>query len=154
MLLCDWKESHLTETIAIIVIMAGSILLFGYWFRYTCLLILHTRTPVDYGREIALANQLGFAQVQSQLWAATANLDQLRGSLDRDFALLTGLITQASTGFGVEQRMLAFTYRIAAARYQVGQHFSPNAAREALEEMSLVVAHFANSLGEASASAA
>ncbi len=144
----------MTETIATIVILAGSVLLFAYWFRYTCLLILHTRTPVDYGREVTFANQLGFVEVQSQLRAASANLDQLRGSLDRDFALLTALMAQASTGFGIEQRMLAFNYRIAAARYQFGLHFSPNAARQALEEMSLVVAHFANSLGEASASAA
>jgi hypothetical protein len=143
----------LAETIATLVIMAGSVTLFAYWFRYTCLLILHARTPVDYGREVALANQLSFAQVQSQLFAPSANLDQLRGSLDRDFALLTALMTQASTGFGIEQRMLAFNYRIAAARYQFGQHFSANAARQALEEMSMVVAYFANSLGEASAAA-
>ena len=144
----------MTETIASIVIMAGSVLLFAYWFRYTCLLILQTRTTVDYGREVALVNQLSFAQVQSQLFAASANLDQLRSSLDRDFALLTALMTQASAGFGIEQRMLAFNYRVASARYQFGQAFSANAARQALDEMSMIVAHFANSLGEASASAA
>ncbi len=142
------------ETIATSVILAGSVVLFGYWFRYTCLLILHARTPVDHGREVALANQLSFNQIQSQLFAPSANFDQLRGSLDRDFALVTALMTQASTGFGIEDRMLALNYRIAAARYQVGQHFSSNAARQALEEMSMVVAHFANSLGAASASAA
>jgi hypothetical protein len=144
----------LIESIATIVIMAGSLALAGYWFRYTCLLMLHARTTVDHGREVALANQLSFAEVQSQLFAPSANLDQLRGSLDRDFALLTALMTQASTGFGIEERMLAFNYRVAAARYQFGQQFSANAAREALEEMSMVVAHFANSLGEASAAAA
>jgi len=142
-----------TETIATIVIMAGSLLLFGYWFRYTCLLILHAKTAVDYGREVALANHLSFNQVQSQLFAPSANLNGLRGSLDRDFALLTSLMTQASSGFGIEQRMLAFNYRLAGVRYQIGQHISANSARQALEEMSLVVAHFANSLGEASAAA-
>ena len=147
------SKDTVIETIATIVIMAGSVLLFGYWFRYTCLLILHAKTPVDYGREVALANNLSFAQVQSQLFAPAANLDQLRGSLDRDFALVTALMAQASSGFGIEQRMLAFNYRMAAFRYQVGQHLSANSARQALEEMSLVVAHFANSLGEASAAA-
>ncbi len=142
------------ETIATIVIMAGSVVLSGYWFRYTCLLILHARTPVDHGREVALANQLSFNQVQSQLFAPSADLDQLRGALDRDFAMVTFLMTQASTGFGIEQRMLACTYRVATLRYQFGLRFSANAARQALEEMSLVVAHFANSLGEASISAA
>ncbi len=109
---------------------------------------------MDYGREVALANGLAFTQVQSQLFAPSANLDQLRGSLDRDFALLTSLMTQTSNGFGIEQRMLAFNYRVAAARYQFGQHFSANSARQALEEMTLVLSHFANSLGEASAAGA
>ena len=133
--------------------MAGSVLLFGYWFRYTCLLILQTKTPIDYGREFALANQLAISEVQSQLFAASADLDQLRGALDRDFALVTSLMAHASRGFGLEQRMLAFNYRVASAKYQFGRTFSAKSARNALEEMSLVVAHFANSLGEASASA-
>jgi hypothetical protein len=152
MILCDWKE--VTETIASIVIMAGP----GPVVRILVPIHLsadfHTRTTVDYGREVALANQLSFAQVQSQLFAASANLDQLRSSLDRDFALVTSFMAQASTGFGIEQRMLAFNYRVASLRYQFGQRFSANAARQALDEMSLVVAHFANSLGEASASPA
>ena len=55
------------ELISTIVIMAGSVLLFGYWFRYTCLLILSARTTRDYAGAVATANQLSFLEVQSVL---------------------------------------------------------------------------------------
>jgi hypothetical protein len=48
--------------------------------------------------------------------------------------------------------MLAIHYRLMGVWYAVGSHVSPTAARQALEEMSMVVAHFANSIGEAAAS--
>jgi hypothetical protein len=140
----------LTETIATIVIMAGSVLLFAYWFRYTCLLMLHARTPRDYATEVAMANQLSFANIQTQLCDANADLSGLREALDRDYALVTRLLNEVSgQRSGIEERMLAFNYRLAAARYEVTQRYSVQSARQALEEMSLVVAHFANSVGEA-----
>jgi len=51
-------------------------------------------------------------------------------------------------------RMLAMNYRLMDAWYQVSRRFSTEAARRALEDMSLVVAHFANVMGERSACAA
>jgi hypothetical protein len=40
------------------------------------------------------------------------------------------------------------------AWYSVSRRFSPAAAARAIEEMSLVVAHFANSMGERSTASA
>jgi hypothetical protein len=141
------------ELITTAVIIASSGLLFVYWFRYSCLLMLHTRTARDYSTEIAMANQLSFANVQAQLSQAAADLGGLRASLDQDYAVVMRLMEQASAGqAGIEQKMLAIHYRLMGAWYSVGTHFSPTAARQALEEMSLVVAHFANSIGEAAAS--
>jgi hypothetical protein len=141
------------ELITTIVIIASSMLLFGYWFRYTCLLMLNTRTAKDYARDIAMANQLGFAAVQSQLSQGSADLAGLRASLDRDYAVVSQLLEQASTSqAGIEQKMLTVHYRLMGVWYAVGSHVSPTAARQALEEMSMVVAHFANSIGEAATS--
>jgi hypothetical protein len=149
-----WEEKTVIESIATIVIMAGSMLLFAYWFRYTCLLILHAKTAHDYASEIATANQLSFANIQTQLCEPDADLDGLRQALDRDYALVTRLLNEVAGGqSGIEERMLAFNYRLAGVRYQVGQRFSVQSARQALEEMSLVVAHFANSVGEAASAA-
>jgi len=141
------------ELITTIVIIASSVLLFGYWFRYSCLLMLNTRTARDYARDIVTANQLGFANVQAQLSQASADLAGMRAALDRDYAVVSKLLEQVADGqAGIEQKMLAIHYRLMGACYTIGAHVSPKAARQALEEMSMVVAHFANSVGEMSSS--
>lgn len=146
----------MTELITTAVITVSSVLLFGYWFRYTCLLILSTKTTQDYASEVAAANQLGFLVVQSQLRTNSTEFDKLRGQLDRDYAVLTRLLSQTATqdGSGAETRMLAINYRLMSAWYGVSSRFSAAAARRALDEMSMVVAHFANVMGEQAACSA
>jgi len=139
------------ELIATVIITASSFLLFGYWFRYTCLLILNAKTTRDFAGEVAMANQLSFQVVQSELQTANADLNSLHESLNRDYALLTYLISHAAGAqgdVGLENRMLQFNYRLMGAWYRVSRPFSAAAARNALEEMSQVVAHFANVMGE------
>jgi hypothetical protein len=141
------------ELIATLVITASSALLFCYWFRYTCVLILNAKTSRDFAREVAAANQLSFPAVQSQLQAASGDLSYLHDSLNRDYALLTYLVSHAAGhrgDLGLEDRMLQFNYRLMGAWYRVSRPFSATAARNALQEMSLVVAHFANVMGERS----
>ena len=147
------------ELIATIVITVSSALLFGYWFRYTSVLILSAKTTRDYAGEVATANQLSFLEVQSQLREqAPVELDALQKALDRDYAIVTYLLNHASSASAVEdaleKRMLEIDYRLMRAWYRVSRSFSAEAARDALEEMSLVVAHFANAMGASAASAA
>jgi hypothetical protein len=147
------------ELISTIVIMAGSVLLFGYWFRYTCVLILSARTTRDYAGAVAAANQLSFLEVQSALLEpSSANLDHLKDSLDRDYKVLTYLLKHAANGAdgegAVEKRMLEIHYRLMGAWYSTSRHLSPVAARRALDEMASVVAHFANSMGAQTSGAA
>jgi hypothetical protein len=142
------------ELIATVIITASSFLLFGYWFRYTCLLILNAKTARDFADEVAMANQLSFQAVLSELQTAGADFNRLHESLNRDYALLTYLISHAAGAqgdVGLEDRMLQFNYRLMGAWYRISQPFSAGAARKALEEMSLVVAHFANVMGERAA---
>lgn len=143
------------EFIITVAITVSSVLMFGYWFRYTCLLILSAKTARDYSLEIATANQLGFVQVQSQLQADPANMGGLCASLDRDYAMLSSLLKQgADSSSSLERQMLAIHYRVTRAWFNASSQFSASAARRALEEMSMVVAHFANAMGEQAASAA
>jgi hypothetical protein len=142
------------ELIVTLVITVSSALLFGYWFRYTCLLILSAKTTRDYAADIATANQLGFLQVQAQLRdQPPAELDRLQASLDRDFALVTYLIQHASGQgeWGMEDRMLQLNYRLMGAWCRVSRSFSPEAGRRALDEMSMIISHFANAMGERAA---
>jgi hypothetical protein len=146
------------ELITTVIITASSVLLFGYWFRYTCLLILSAKTARDFAGQVAAANQLGFLEVQAQLRAASANLDSLRDTLDRDYAVLSSMLKQVK-GSSVEESslettMLSVNYRVMRAWYRVSGVFSPAAARKALEEMSMVIAHFANTMGQQAEGAA
>ena len=139
------------EFIATLIITASSLLLFGYWFRYTCVLILNAKTSRDFAGEVATANQLDFPAVQRQLWTESADLSRLHESLNRDYALLTYLVSHAAGHqgeIGLEDRMLQLNYRLMGVWYRLSRPISAAAARKALEEMSLVVAHFANVMGE------
>jgi hypothetical protein len=50
--------------------------------------------------------------------------------------------------------MLGINYRLMGTWYRLSRGFSAVAARRALQEMSMVVAHMANSVGEHAACAA
>ena len=146
------------EVIVTGAMLFGSLFLFAYWFRYTCLLILSTKTARDYTAAIAEVHQLGFLEVQSRLrTCATANLERLHQSLDRDYAMVRRLLEDASSSQGqtaLEMRMLQMNYFLMSGWARLCQHFSRSAACRALEEMSQVVAHFANAMGEVAAASA
>jgi len=146
------------ELVATAIITVSSALLFGYWFRYTCLLILSTKTAEDYTSGVAEINELGVLRVQADLaHASRADLDRLHQSLERDYEVLSFLFRNAAGARGdqnLEDRMLALYYRVMGACYRVTRGVSEAWARKALEQMSGVVAHFANALGERAAVAA
>jgi hypothetical protein len=75
-------------------------------------------------------------------------LERLHSSLDRDYALITSLIQASQGQLRVEDRMLQVNYRLMGAWYKVSTRFSADMGRQALEEMSSVIAHFANAMGE------
>ncbi len=145
------------EFIATAVITVSSLFLFLYWFRYTCVLILSARTSRDYAAPVAVANQLGFLQVQSAL-RQESDLDRLRDMLDRDYRVLTYLLKNAANPSrgenAIENRMLEIDYRVMRVWYSLSRRISPAAAVKALEEMSQVIEHFANAMGERAAAAA
>jgi anaerobic glycerol-3-phosphate dehydrogenase len=145
------------ETIATVVITASSVVLFAYWFRYTCLLILSAKTARDFAADVAARNNLAFPGVQAQLQqASTPDLDRLRASLDNDYRALRDLLKYARNmdEQSLETQMLAVNYKVMRAWYSVSRHFSGRAAARALSEMSMVVSHFANLMGEQAAAAA
>jgi hypothetical protein len=148
----------MTEIVATILIIASSTALFGYWFRYSCLLILNTRTARDYAGAVASANQLSFLEVQSRLRTpAATDFDRLRDLLDRDYAVVSYLLkhgTRSSeAGASLESGMLAVNYRLMQIWYVATRRISATTACRALEEMSMVVSHFANAMGERASAA-
>jgi hypothetical protein len=147
---------HQVELAVTVSIVAGSALLFVYWFRYTCLLILSAKTACDYTRDVAAANQLSFLDVQSRLREGSfADLDPLHAALERDHSVITYLLKNAAHSgaeeSSLETQMLEMYYRLMGAWYRASKPFSAQAACRALEQMSSVVEHFANVMGERAA---
>lgn len=137
-----------------------SVVLFAYWFRYTCLLILSTRPARDFAKNVADANRLSFRDVQATLGGAlkTADLDALQSRLDHDYALITCLLRHGAefkvAGSAIEERMLMVHYSIMRRWYALARRLSVTRGRQAIEEMAQIVNHFAGLMGERSASAA
>jgi hypothetical protein len=139
--------------LASILIIAISGVLFVYWFRYTCILILSTKTSKDYARQVAAANRLEFVEVQGALsGSGGVELDPLARALDRDYAIVNQLLEQTAGlemgGATMEHHMLRLNFHAMQAWYRVSRRVSESSARSALHEMALVVGHFANAFGE------
>lgn len=134
------------------LIIAVSLALFLYWFRYTCVLILTTKTSKDYSGQVAAANRLNFPEVQRALQSAEPELAVLHSSLERDYELVSSLLSRATEvqvgGASLEEMMLRIDFRIMKAWFALSHSFSPSAAKFAVEEMTQIVSHFANSFGE------
>jgi hypothetical protein len=141
-----------------VALIATSFVLFCYWFRYSCLLILAAETHHDYRKEVAEANQLSFPEVRAKLRNPDAtDLCRLHKCLERDFAVVAYLLEHTpATRFDIDidDAMLKAYFRTMSTCFRLTNHGLREFAADALEEMSLVVAHLANQLGERSAASA
>jgi len=139
------------------VLSASSVALFCYWFRYTCLLILAAETPRDYSEEVAESNKLAFLEVRAELRRHPSDLVRLHESLERDFAILAHVLDQRhAVRFDprFEDVILTIHFRAMSLCFRLTRNNLQEFALDALEEMSVVVVHLANELGERQATAA
>jgi hypothetical protein len=133
-----------------------SVALFGYWFRYSCVLILRTRTAEDYAEDVCRANGLSFAQFRAAIGAeGSVDLDQAYNALGHDYSVVTQLLErQSSSGDEnlLEQKLLKANFRFMQAWFRVSRACGMNSAKQALEEMADTISYFANSFGQLNAS--
>src|SRR5258708_34144639 len=124
------------ENVATLILTFSSFVLFAYWFRYACLLILTAKTTHDYAGAVATANRLDFPKVQLKLRGQAVDLDRLKDALDRAYGVLIYLMKNAAnprTGeAALEKRMLEIYYRLIRAWYRATSRFSPRTACQAL----------------------
>lgn len=143
-------------TVAILVGTASIVLLL-YWFRYTSLLILSTKTSRDFSFDIANAHELQFHQFRASLDATPATrFDTLASGIDHDFRLVSALLRNVEAsedGAFLEDMILRLDFLGMKVAYRLAQPFSEAIARQALSEMTDIVAHFANAVGERSVAA-
>jgi hypothetical protein len=144
----------LAASILIIIVSAALLI---YWFRYTCLLILRTPTGKDYATGFAAANHLSYAEVRQQANEGVlgGSLAALEASLERDYRMLTYLLRSTVgvqvAGLTVEQRMLMFDFRVMQVFATFARRFGLQQAQTAVLEMTDVLQHLANDLGERAA---
>jgi hypothetical protein len=134
------------------LIIGVSLALFFYWFRYTVILILRTRSAPEYAQKVAVANHLSFVDVRHKLHAN--NSDNLAGfchALERDYRSLKYLLGHAATSqaesYTAEQRLLMINFRLLGLWFSAVSRFRPDSAKLALLEMSNTLEFFANAMG-------
>ena len=132
-----------------ILILAFSLALFVYWFRYTVLLLLNDEQVAGHTTVIG---QLSVLETREALRRAQADLalDRLHHALDKDYRMLRYLLDHAP-GMGlrpVEHYMLILDYRLMKAWYCLTRNASTRQARRALDEMAGVLSYIAYKMGE------
>jgi hypothetical protein len=131
--------------LASILIIAVSLVLLVYWFRYTCILLLRNSEAVAPQADA----RFNFGAVREQL-QVELQLDPLHAALERDYQLITYLLENAS-GLeldSIEERMLLWDYRIMRCWYRFARIVMPMQARSALAEMATVLSVLGGKLGE------
>ena len=133
--------------LSVTLIIFFSVVLFVYWFRYSCLLILQNRAS-----SVSDApSTMRFPTVQEQLRTnahKVEQLDQLQRDLTSDYQKICFLL-RCLPEAGVdplERRMLMLDYGIMRLWYNVSRRLAPPQARGALQEMSNIVSYFASSV--------
>jgi hypothetical protein len=138
-----------------VLIACSSFALFAYWFRFTCKLILSTKTCQDYSYQIAASNDLGFAAVKTASISASGDdLDRLASDIGHDYQVIRRLLDKTEaiepTADALEETILRVNFNLLNAAYLVVRPLSEPLARVVLAEMADVVSHFANTVGERS----
>jgi len=132
-----------------ILIVALSLALFIYWFRYSCILILRNRSEIAAALTLARDNRFSYADVLERLSYDPA-LDKLHASLERDYCILKYLVEHAA-GLelgSLEDRLLMLDYRVMHGVYRLTRTAAPQQARNALSEMATVLGVIAHRIGE------
>lgn len=137
--------------LASVCIIVISALLFCYWFRCTCVLILGDRTRGDYAIKVASTIRLSFFDIQRKLETdlEIPALDNLHASLQRDYDVLRDLLCQVEDVDSIEHRILRFDYHAMLFWYKWTKACKlPSQSRVALAEMSSILGYFAMEIGE------
>jgi len=140
--------------LASLLIIGISAVLFIYWFRYSCILLL--RNFQEQGVVSTDADErFSFSEVQRRL-AAGEEMSSLHSSLQRDYNVLTYLLEHAA-GLelsGIEDRLLVLDYKVMQWWYRLTKTAFPEQARRALNEMATVLGVLVHKMGQQAATAA
>lgn len=122
-----------------VFIIAISVILFVYWLRYSCVMLLRNaqeRTEVS-----AVADErFSIASVRERL-KTQGDLDSLERALERDYHVVTYLIEHAADLelASIENKLLVIDYKLMRVWSHLTRTAAPQQSRKALAEMASVL---------------
>ena len=139
----------LIEMLASLLIIAFSVVLLVYWFRYSCILLLRNQAELAASSPGTADNRFHIVEVQERL-RSEEKLDPLHASLQRDYQVLTYLLQHAAglelSSF--EDRLLVLDYKVMRWWFRLTRIAAPDQARRALSEMASVLGILAGKIDE------
>src|SRR5256885_926926 len=117
--------------LASILIIAFSLALLVYWFRYSCILLMRNYSELAGSSRAVVDTRFRVADVQERLRSAEA-LDPLHTSLQRDYQVLIYLLEHAA-GLELEafeDRLLVIDYKVMQWWYRLTKTAAPDQARQ------------------------
>lgn len=135
-----------------VLIIAFSVVLLVYWFRYCCILLIRTHAEQQSAAVPAYDAHFQVTRVRERI-RTEPELDSLRRSLDRDYALFVYLLEHAAglQATSLEDRLLVVDYKVMQGWYRLTRTAAPEQARKALEEMATVLGLLVGKMGERAA---
>ncbi len=130
-----------------VFIIAISVVLFVYWLRYSCVMLLRNaqeRTVVSMASE----ERFSISSVRERL-KTEADLSSLERDLERDYHVVTYLIEHAADLelASIENKLLVIDYKLMRAWSHVTRTAAPEQSRKALAEMASVLGVLVDQMG-------
>ena len=134
--------------LASILIIVFSLVLFVYWFRYCCTLLLRNSQEQIAALPAVADTRFGVAGVIERL-RTEEDLDPLHQALDRDYQVFAYLVQHAA-GLelaSLEDRLLLLDYKLMHLWYRLTLTAAPRQAREALSQMASILNVLVHKMG-------
>jgi hypothetical protein len=122
-----------------VFIIAISVILFVYWLRYSCLLLLRNAQERQ-ALGVRTDERFNVASVVERL-KTEGDLDPLDAALERDYHVVTYLIEHAADLelASIENKLLVLDYKLMRTWSRMTRTFAPLQSRKALAEMASVL---------------
>ena len=139
-----------------VFIIAISVVLFAYWLRYSCTILLRTaqeraEMPTVADPRFNVSSVRERLQTKGDLGADMGpDLGQLECALDRDYHVVTYLIQHAADLelASVENKLLVLDYQLMRLWSRMTRTMAPQQSRKALSEMASVLSVLVGQMGE------
>jgi len=131
-----------------VFIIAISVVLFVYWLRYSCVMLL--RSAQERGEMAKSADErFNVAAVLERL-KTEGDLDPLEQALERDYHVVTYLIEHAADLelASIENKLLVLDYKLMRTWSRVTRTLAPQQSRKALSEMASVLSVLVGQMGD------